>query len=83
MTLVHNHKEVDALWPYKTGKMERSKYPKAYPCLVEFEQRDGGLGGDYYALNVVYIPYHIANYIIDTKMFKAGVEAKHEEIYIG
>ena len=52
MKLVKNRNEFVSLFPYKKSKP--SKFPKKYPCLVEYEYDEGGLGGDYYYLKVIF-----------------------------
>ena len=55
MKLVKNNKEFDKLYPYSKSDPTKCKHPKKYPCLVEWVNHDGGLGGDYYSCEVIYI----------------------------
>lgn len=71
MKLVKNDKEFDKLYPYTKSNPKNCKHPKKYPCLVEWISHEGGLGGDYYSCNVIYLDSR-KNSFID------GVNSKKE-----
>lgn len=58
MTLVNCKEEIDDIRPYKEY-YNLTKYPKRYPAFVDFIQHDGGLGGDYYTMEILEIPENV------------------------
>lgn len=72
MKLVNSREEIDKDRPYQENyNLAKSVYPKRYPAFIDFENHDGGMGGDYWSLKVLEIPKGL-----DAKSFIAGVNAK-------
>ena len=77
MRVVYSREDVDADRPYKENyELEKSVYPKKYPALIKFERNDGGLGGDWWSLEVLEIPPGL-----DLESFIAGVTSKEPKRY--
>jgi len=54
MKIIHNKKEFENNYFYKKDKPD--KYPRRYPCIVDYVYTDGGLQGDYVEHKIVYFP---------------------------
>ena len=75
MKLIKNAKEFKRFYPYKSPPNkepcpEKKEYPKRYPCFCEIIDNEGGLGGDYMTVEIIYPPKKC-----DLKSFQKGLNA--------
>lgn len=60
MTLIDSPEAYNAFYPYAQGGYKPRVYPRRYPCLCINERQEGGLGGDYWRMSVIYLPLDLA-----------------------
>jgi len=75
MRRINNAKEFKEFYPYKSPPNKSpcppvGEYPKAYPCFADIVHEDGGIGGDYMWVNIVYPPTGC-----NLRDFRAGLDA--------
>ncbi len=73
MKLIRTESGFRRLYPYKTPSED--KFPKQYPCFCEVVWEDGGLGGDYKWVRIVYPPAGV-----DLRSFGLGLRAMEKAL---
>lgn len=75
MKQINNAKEFKKFYPYKSPPNKEpcpplNEYPKRYPCFCEIIYENGGLGGDYMWVDIIYPPRGV-----DLDSFEKGLNA--------
>jgi len=62
MKIINTDKEFVDFYCYKSPPnppVNKSVFPKRYPCIVEQINREGGLGGDWVEHIIIYFPKRV------------------------
>ena len=59
--LIKNSKGFENFYPYRSNDGSKQhptkrEYPKRYPCFCRIVDHDGGIGGDYMTVQILYPP---------------------------
>lgn len=83
MKLVNSKKDIEAIRPYKEF-YDLIVYPKRFPAFVQFCSHDGGIGGDYYTMDILEIPEKVKcpeSFILGVKSREYGFKTFSESIF--
>lgn len=75
MNLVYSKEDIDKIRPYKEF-YDLVVYPKRFPAYIAFHSHDGGLGGDYYTMDILEIPENVKC----AESFMAGVNSREKNL---
>ena len=74
--IINNREEYLEFWPYE-NKASCKRFPKEYPCFCERVLKDCGIMGDFWEIEIIYIPKDLKS-DREIEIFLRGIKRQTE-----